>query len=173
MIEDDDTGLLVSEIKDHATKTVINYTQATGTLSIKQGHSKTSPDSRHWSVRVLGTNLRAEDVRVSGENQSAPRVSIASNGTLIQLGSVPATQDIELCIGKDPQPAPVDLEKYLKPIVDTAQVDYAVKEDTWAAVMADADALGKVARVYGLDMNEEFRGAVMEYLLLHGETSTV
>lgn len=169
LLEDDGTKGTANDVK--WAKTLIKYTQATGTLTIESNTPRIVP-KRAWTVTFLGMNTPHE-VKVSYGGKAAQDNTwdLAKNSRLqIYLNAFDKSElTWSVSLGANPQlgTSLKDAEVHIRPILADAQIDFWLKEEVWRIVNSETSAVGKVSGLHALDMEENLRDAVLEHILAH------
>jgi len=163
ILEDDGTGSS-SEEADLA-RTPIKYSQASGTVTIGPTADPTSHEDRGWTIRFLALDM-PEKINISVDNDKRNVESErVANGTLVRIGKVSPNAQIIVSLGLRPGLRHNDREALIRPILFDAQISFVLKEDIWQIVIAKISTTLKVSRLQTLEMDENLRNAVLEYLL--------
>ncbi|KAK8049865.1 glycoside hydrolase [Apiospora phragmitis] len=147
-------------------RTSINFTQSTGRIHV--GSTKVKDRPRGWSFRfpglktIKGMSLRVMVISASlTEDYTRP-----FSGNTISVSDVPAESQVIVDLGPNPQLAINDPVSLIEPILNEAQNDYEVKDAVWDVVSATkVSALDKLGQLQTLDIDEDLRLAVTEYLI--------
>lgn len=139
-------------------RTPIKWEQRRGRLTIGPA-SKPSAGRRNWTVRLVGYtggNAVLAGSVVRKENHS----------TVVEMGGVSAARGIEVVLGGEggnPQLDVVDVPGRLHEMLHRCETNYQMKEVVWRLVTHDDAPLHeRTARLYGLDVEDDLRDAVLE-----------
>lgn len=58
-----------------------------------------------------------------------------------------------------------DVAAYIYPIVQHAQIKFGLKEELWKAVNGGGSRIAQIARLQGIETEQNVRDAVMEHLI--------
>ncbi|KAK7970407.1 hypothetical protein PG996_001164 [Apiospora saccharicola] len=153
--------------------TSINFTQSTGRVRVGSTSevkgSKATDRTRGWSFRFPGLktvkdmSLRVMVISASlTEDYTRP----FGSGNTISVSDVPAESQVVVELGPNPQLAINDPLSLIRPILNVAQNDYEVKDAVWDVVSAKkSSAMEKLGKLQTLDIDEDLRLAVTEYLV--------
>lgn len=153
-------------------RTTINFTQSTGRVHVGSTSevkgSKATDRTRGWSFRFPGLktvkdmSLRVMVISASlTEDYTRP-----FSGNTISVSDVPAESQVVVELGPNPQLAINDPVSLIEPILNEAQNDYEVKDAVWDVVSAKkSSAVDKLGQIQTLDIDEDLRLAVTEYLI--------
>jgi hypothetical protein len=160
LAEDDGTGTTPESVP--TVRTPLTWDQASGTLTIgaADGPSGIVPETRTWTVTLLGLP-GGTTVRVNGAER--PLVDRASGRTSVTLTS-DATSEATVSVGADPQPATQDLDDRLFALLNTAQYPYEAKAALLRVVRSPSGAAAKLAELQALNPPESLLGALTELL---------
>ena len=162
LLEDDGRGSSAEEVK--WVKTPIKYSQADGTVTIGPS-TDSKANARGWSVRFLSLE-EPEEIMVSfGSDKKAAQTKKVNNGILAQVGSSSASSRIIFSLGPNPKLRGNDLEAFIRPILADAQIQFHLKEQIWQIVAAKIPTTRKVSSLLALEMGENLREAILEYVL--------
>jgi alpha-glucosidase (family GH31 glycosyl hydrolase) len=165
MIEDDGHGSDLDAIK--WSKTPMRYEQKTGTTTIGPTSSALL-SHRRWSVRFLGLSPPQNiNATVDGSNTefSIEQAPLKHGFTLRLKESVAASSEIAIQLGKYLSIAVSEPWSAIRTLLMNARMNYEPKVDIWAAIEANSPLGVKISRLHALDMDENLKGAIMEYML--------
>jgi hypothetical protein len=157
LLEDDGRGSTIDDVNLHVTR--ISYTHSDHTLRFKT----TAHEPRSWSFRFLGI----QDAGIQCTSGSG-KVDIVSrpNGTVVDLGQIPASTDVVLTFTTRPEFSPMDAHSRIWPILDGAQLPFEIKERMWLAVVSPDPLHVRVSRIQAMaEHSQELVDAVLEYML--------
>ncbi|OAA51553.1 Glycoside hydrolase, family 31 [Metarhizium rileyi] len=157
-------------------KTIISFTQETGTLTIHPGEAHRVPRARRWSIRLLGYRPDASpiiDVRVMTNPQQhltlPPRNPLqddSQRGLLIDVGEIPPGGNAIVKFGPDVELSTNDPLALADPIVFAAQIPYETKaaiDDILAP--RGVSAAVRASQVDATDMDADLKLVLKELLL--------
>lgn len=157
LLEDDGHGSTVDDVS--TVTTPVKYTQATGTLTI--GPCSASRPDREWTIRFLAYDTAPVSVLLDSEAVS----DVPSAATTISI-NVPAQSVLEVKLEDGPQLTPTDIEKFVFPILDRAQMDYEGKSKLWTHITSKGIKNSKVNRIMAAGgIPQVVKEAVIEYVL--------
>jgi len=164
ILEDDGKGSSPDEV--NWTKTSIKYSHNDGTLTIGPSSSAFSTvKEREWTIRFLGLS-EVYDIIVSvGTEQKKVEPVKEKNGVVIHIGKVAADTKVTVSLGKTPELSHNDVGAFVRSILSDAQIQFRLKEDIWQIVTAKVPSTVKVSGLDALEMDENLRNAVLEYVL--------
>ncbi len=163
LVEDDGNGSSAEET--NWTRTPITYVQAEGTLTIGPSTGPALVKARQWSVRVLALSEPKDfTVRVGTEKRDV-KSEHGKTGLVVQLGKIEPDAKATISLGPNPELLPNDMEAHIRPILADAQIRFGLKEDIWQIVAAKLPTTRKVSSFLALEMDENLREAVLEYVL--------
>lgn len=142
-------------------RTPITWSQSKGVLKIGPA-SKPSGRRRKWTVRLVGhTNVEALAPLPSDLVRS-----VEKHSTIINLGSVYATEALTVELGEDIQLDIVDVSSRLHEMLYRCESGYQMKETVWQLVTEDTSPVQlKMAKLYQLDIESDLRDAIVEIWL--------
>ena len=160
LVEDDGTGTTPDTVP--TVRTPLRWDQATGTLTIgaADGPSGIVPETRTWTVTVLG--LPADTALTV--NDAAHRASATGSGRVSVTLTADATSETAVVVGPDPRPATQDVAGRVFALLNTAQYPYEDKAALWAVVSAPRSAASRLAELQALTPPEPLLSAVTELL---------
>ena len=167
LVEDAGIGAAAEDIE--FSKTPIQYTHATGTLTIGPTSNPLVP-MRKWSVRLLSFTA-AEGSKITATRDGQPmkaRSESTENGTLVEVGTVPGFETIKLSLGTDrPALDKTAVKKAVFTVLDDGQIQTDAKNRIWKIVQAFGEVPVQVmiSRLTEVGVAEEVREAVMECVL--------
>lgn len=162
LLEDDGNGSSAAEV--NFMKTPITYSHSKGQLTIGPSTGPGS-SSREWLIRFLAVNeLTSPSVTVDGTKREVKQEQV-QNGSVLHLGKLPADTTTVVSLGETPALSEVNAEEFIRPILADAQIRFDLKEDIWEIVTRNAPTTQKVSSLLALDINENLRDAVLEYVL--------
>ncbi|KAG9248915.1 putative alpha-xylosidase [Calycina marina] len=160
--EDDGTGTSVEDIKK--VETHIKYTQATGTIQISPAAGHSAFETRGWSFIFLGiSELDNVTFTVDGAKQSATTEK-RDNGLLVKLGAISTKATTTIDIGQNPALGNTDYLALLQPFLNSAQIEFQVKERIWDVLVAGIPKSAKISRIHALDIDIILLNTVLEHL---------
>jgi alpha-glucosidase (family GH31 glycosyl hydrolase) len=163
LIEDDGKGSSAEEVK--WTRTPITYSQADGTLTIGPSTGPALVKARQWSIRFLALSKPKEiTVRVGTEKRDV-KFEHGKTGLVVQLGKIEPDSKATISLGPNPELLPNDMKAHIRPILADAQIRFGLKEDIWQIVAAKLPTTRKVSSLLALEMDENLREVVLEYVL--------
>jgi hypothetical protein len=163
LIEDDGKGSSAEEA--NWTRTPITYSQTDGTLTIGPSTGPALVKARQWSVRFLALSYPKQiTVRVGTEKRDV-KSEHGKSGFVVQLGKIEPEAKATISLGPNPELLPNDMEAHIRPILADAQIRFGLKEDVWQIVVAKLPTTRKVSSLLVLEMDENLRVAVLEYVL--------
>lgn len=163
LLEDDGSGSTAEEVK--WTKTPITYTQVAGTVTIWPSTGAISKESRGWRIRFLGLSPTKDITASIGKDKPALKIEKAHNGTVVHVGKIPLKTKATISLGAKPELRRNDIEALVRPVLADAQIKFQLKEDVWQIVTAKISSTLKVSRLHALEMSENLRHAVLEFIL--------
>ncbi|KAK8055978.1 hypothetical protein PG993_001205 [Apiospora rasikravindrae] len=153
-------------------RTSINFTQSTGRIQVGSGSgtrcSKAKNGTRGWSFRFPGLKtIKDMSLRVMVISASLTEdYTRPFSGNTISVSDVPAASQIVVELGPNPQLAINDPVSLIEPFLTEAQNEYDVKDAVWDVVSATkVSTLDKLGQLQTLDIDEDLRLAVTEYLV--------
>jgi hypothetical protein len=137
LVEDDGTGTTPDDIP--TARTPLRWRQAEGVLEIEpvQGAGAVVPETRSWTVRVLGTGF-AETVES------------------------PADRPLRVEVGADPVPETPARSDRLFALLRAAQYDHEAKDAAWRTVQSDLPAAAQLAELHAQGLPRALVGALAE-----------
>lgn len=164
ILEDDGKGSS-AEVVDW-TRTPIKYSQADGTVTIGPSNgAKSEAKDREWSIKFLALSKPTEISCSIGSEKGNAEAKEVENGIVVHVGKVPSNTKATIQLGPKPKLAQNDVEAFIRPILADAQIKFGLKEDIWQIVEAKVPSSRKVSSLHALDMDENLRNAVLEYVL--------
>ena len=160
LVEDDGTGTTPETVP--TVRTPLRWDQATGTLTIgaADGPSGIVPETRTWTVTVLG--LPADTaVLVNGD---ARRASATSFGRVSVTLTCDTTQRAAVSVGAAPAPATRDVADRVFALLNAAQYPFEAKAALWAVATAPRSAGARLAELQALTPPEPLLAALTELL---------
>lgn len=155
--------------------TPILFTQETGTIKIgPQRGEGVKGGHRSWSLRLPGfVTSEPIVVRVGSGQDEHVGAKHEAGGLVLQIGEVPTEDEITVRLGPNPQLAPNDSVALIESTMQSAQIAYELKDAIWSAVDAGGrhDTAAKLGRLQAVDMSDNVRFAVTEFLLADGRQS--
>ncbi|KAM3076033.1 hypothetical protein ACMFMG_006454 [Clarireedia jacksonii] len=194
MLEDDGKGSRVEDVQ--WVKTPISYKHAARKVIIgpTTGPADPSNKTREWSIRLLGVhtrNTQALHATLQINNEEEKRElnpSPVHNGTRVHVGAISYSAQASITISTSnthsapPELTPTDPRRYIRPILEGAQMEYKLKERIWRIIGTDGeeeeegnyDEERKLRVISGLlalegvggkgEEEENLRDAVMEWI---------
>lgn len=163
LLEDDGSGRSTNEVK--WTKTPLTYRQETGTLTIGPSTGEKSTIQRELQVTFLGL----DDYQVAHSSVECKKTkTMTRQGGVVMslnLGKVDHNTPTTVSIGPKPELRQNNVESLVRPILADAQIRFGLKEEIWRIVASKASNTHKVSSLLALEMEENFRHAVLEYVL--------
>jgi alpha-glucosidase (family GH31 glycosyl hydrolase) len=164
LLEDDGSGSSAEQV--NWVRTPIKYSQVNGAVSIGPSTGATSKDDgRGWTVRFLALSEPKEMSVLIGTDKRVIKPEKVTNGIVVQVGNVPPNTKATISFGLEPKLSHNDVETFIRPILEDAQIQYSLKEDIWQIVAAKVSSTLKISRLLALEIDESLRDAVLEYLL--------
>jgi hypothetical protein len=163
LLEDDGTGSSAEEA--NLARTPIKYSEANGTVTIGPSTGPASHECRGWTIRFLALHAPEKINIVVDNDKRDVELEKVSNGILVHIGKVFTDSKITITLGSKPQLRQNDVEALVRPIIFDAQISFVLKDDIWQIVTAKIPTTLKVSRLQTLQMDENLRNAVLEYLL--------
>ena len=162
LLEDDGRGSSSEEVK--WARTPIKYSQADGKLTIGPTTNAIS-DAREWSVKFLALE-EPKDIRISvGSDNRDAQTKNVKNCIVVHAGKVSPSTQTTISLGSNPKLRENDLEAFIRPILADAQIQFQLKEQIWQVVVAKVPTTRKVSSLLALEMDENLREAILEYVL--------
>lgn len=156
LVEDDGSGTLPAV---PTVRTPIRWNQASGTLTVSpaEGPSGIVPETRTWTVTVLGLPA-ATAVTVDGEphGPTSGRVSVTVTRA--------TTAAFSVAVGADPRPATREVEARIFALLNAAQYPYEAKAALLNTATAPRSAAARIAELQAQDPPEALLGALTELL---------
>jgi alpha-glucosidase (family GH31 glycosyl hydrolase) len=162
LLEDDGKGSSAEDV--NWTRTPIKYSQKDATVTIGPCTGPISK-ARGWSVRFLALGKCSEISLSIGEKEGAVAGENQKNGIVVEIGEVPPHTTASISLGPNPQLKQNDVEAFVRPILADAQIEFRVKEEIWRVVIAKVPTTRKVSSLLALEVEENLREAVLEYVL--------
>jgi predicted RecA/RadA family phage recombinase len=122
-------------------------------------------EGRGWTVRFLALSEPKETSVLVGTDKRVTKPEKVKNGIVVQVGKVLPNTKITISLGSKPELSHNDVETFTRPILEDAQIQYGLKEDVWQILAAKVSSTLKVSRLLALEIDENLRDAVLEYLL--------
>ena len=164
LFEDDGSG---GEVEDlNWARTPIKYSQIHGTLTIGPSTGAFSKgEHRGWTLRFLALSEPKEITVSVGNDEWIVKSEKVGNGIVVQVGKVLTNNRITISLGSNPTLRHNDVEALIRPMLADAQIQYGLKEDIWQIVTAKVSSPLKISSLLALEMEENVRDAVLEYVL--------
>jgi len=83
----------------------------------------------------------------------------------VQVGKVVSNTKATISLGSKPELSRNYVEAFVRPILADSQIQFGLKEDIWQIVTAKSPSTRKVSSLLALEMGENLRDAVLEYVL--------
>jgi hypothetical protein len=164
LLEDDGSGSSADQV--NWARTPIKYSQVNGTVSIGPSTGATlKDDGRGWTIRFLALSEPKEMSVSIGTDKRVIKPEKVRNCLVVQVGKVPPNTKATISFGLEPRLSHNDVETFIRPILEDAQIQYSLKEDIWQIVAAKVSSTLKISRLLALEIDESLRDAVLEYLL--------
>jgi hypothetical protein len=164
ILEDDGKGSSPDEVE--WIKTPIKYSHDSGTLTIGPSIGTISTTKeREWTIRFLGLREVYDIDVLVGTQQKKVEPLKEKNGVIVHVGKIAADTKVFVSLGKTPQLSHNDVGAFVRPILADAQIQFSLKEDIWQIVAAKVPSTVKISGLDALEMDENLRNAVLEYVL--------
>jgi hypothetical protein len=162
LIEDDGTGSSAEDAK--LRRTPIKYSQVNGTVTIGPGNGPTNK-ARGWTVRFLA-RVEPKEISVKiGREKEDFKLEKVKNGFVVQIDRIWYLAEVTISLGSNPELSHNDVEAFIRPILADAQIRFGLKEEIWKIVTAKIPTTRKVSSLLALEMDENLREAILEYVL--------
>jgi alpha-glucosidase (family GH31 glycosyl hydrolase) len=162
LIEDDGKGSSAEDAK--LRRTPIKYSQVNGTVTIGPGNGPTNK-ARGWTVRFLA-RVEPKEISVKiGREKEDFKLEKVKNGFVVQIDRIWYLAEVTISLGSNPELSHNDVEAFIRPILADAQIRFGLKEEIWKIVTAKIPTTRKVSSLLALEMDENLREAILEYVL--------
>ena len=160
LVEDDDTGTTPETIP--VVRTPMRWEQATGTLTIgaADGPAGIVPETRTWTVTVLGLDA---EVPVTADGHAVPTAAGAAGGVSVTVTADTNTA-LTVTVGADPRPHTPDVPGRLFALLNAAQYPYEAKAAIWRTVEADRSAADRLVELQAMAVPPGLLEAIAELL---------
>jgi alpha-glucosidase (family GH31 glycosyl hydrolase) len=163
MVEDDGTGSNPSEI--NWARTLFEFTQASGTLTIGPAKGASAGGDREWNVRFVGvTSQMPIRVLVDGVERKVVAKPV-KNGTLVMAGACKSSSELVIKLCENPQLDVTDPPAHIFPLLSDAQIEFDLKEEIWAVLKSKVSPSIQASRLHAIKMDLKLLDALLEYLL--------
>ncbi|KAK9251217.1 glycosyl hydrolases family 31-domain-containing protein [Lipomyces tetrasporus] len=166
LLEDDATGTAVDDVQ--FSHTPIAFSQRSGIIRIGPTSPviPLAPITREWVLRFPALpKPKAVHVVIEGEEHAAEATDTDFYGTVVRLGPIPLDKKFTVDIGRDPKLVPTDATARIYPIVDDAQISFALKLSIWNVVTSDRPLTARIGQLRALGLDSVLLDAVLEYLV--------
>jgi len=162
VMEDDGTGTSMEDV--NKVETHIKYTQRTGCVQLDPVQGNSAFSTREWNILFLGiSNLTDINVSIDGAERKV-NVEQKPHGALVKLGAISTKATTIVNIGKDPSLRSTDYIALLQPILNSAQIEFQLKERIWEVVAAKIPKTAKISKLHALDMDITLLNVLLEHL---------
>lgn len=154
LYEDDDAAT------PRAVRTTLRYDDSAGTFEIEpaRGELDVVPEVRSYLLKVVGL------ADVDAESHAASYDS-ATNTLTVEVGDVPTAAGAIVRLTGTRRLAGPDVTPRVFELLQSAEIDYAVKDAIWAVVEASSDPVERARGVAGLGLDPDLLDVLNELLL--------
>ena len=159
LVEDDDTGTTPETIP--TVRTGMRWDQASGTLTIEaaDGPAGVVPETRTWTVTVLGLE---SDAAITADGHTVPVT--ATSGRVSATVTADTAGPVSVTVGADPRPHTVDVQTRLFALLNAAQYPYEAKAAVWRTIGADRTAADRLVELQAMAVPTPLLEAIGELL---------
>jgi hypothetical protein len=159
LVEDDDTGTTPETIP--TVRTRMRWDQASGTLTIDaaDGPAGIVPETRTWTVTVLGLE---PDAPITADGHTVPVT--ATSGRVSATVTADTAGPVSVTVGADPRPHTVDVQARLFALLNAAQYPYEAKAAVWRTIGADRTAADRLVELQAMAVPTPLLEAIGELL---------
>ncbi|RIX30545.1 glycoside hydrolase family 31 protein [Amnibacterium setariae] len=160
LVEDDGTGTTPGTVP--TVRTALAWDQASGTLTVSpaDGPSGIVPETRTWTVTVLGLPADAA-VQVDG---AAHPATAPDAGRISVTTTRDAAAGFTVSVGADPRPTTQERDARVFALLNAAQHPYEAKAALWRVATAPRSTASRLAELQAMDPPEPLLSALTELL---------
>ncbi|TAQ85973.1 hypothetical protein B7494_g5701 [Chlorociboria aeruginascens] len=164
LLEDDGSGSSAAEV--NWVRTPIKYSQGDGRVTIGPSTGAVLEGShREWTLRFLALGEIDEIHVLVHSNERDVKPEKVKNGVVVHVGTILPHTQATISLGLNPKLSHNNVQTFIGPILADAQIQFGLKEDIWQIVVSNAPNSLKISNLLALELDENLRDVVLEYIL--------